>query len=721
MGDDYKPGIDIVGFPCGKLGIGDQTRSLIKLAMKSGYDVNLIDCIHPSDNIRNDHYEFSHLITNKFKNPLRIYSLTQNHIAALIYRFGVEFFNNGTNIFQLAWEFDARPQELDAVLRFSDEIWGISNFVSKAFVNDMGIPVRTMPNAVEIPEFNKRTRSDFGLPDKTFLFCYSFDFNSWLTRKNPYAAIQAFQCASFNTAEVGLVIKVSNAREGAKEWREFVSLVKDSAGIYVINEVYEKEKVLALYDCCDCFISLHRSEGYGISLAENMMLKKPVICTGYSGNMDFCNEDNSYIVDFKEIDVKNDEYSFSNGMVWADPIIESAAHKMKEVVSSCKSRNTKVENAYRYIVENYSTEALSGRFDDLIQDFVYRKNIVVNDGNKIEGPKKTCPGISVVIPNWNGLHLLKQSLDPLLRAANEYKGDVDIIIVDNGSQDRSVDVVTDYYPQIRIVEFDRNTGFGYACNAGVEEARYDHVLLLNNDIYLPENFFSIMIESFLNIPDCFSLSPQTNYWRGKKLTSDVFSSSINVSFDDNGDLIQHWGVDNMKNISKPISPTFYGTGAALLVDKSKFEALGGFDSLYGLAYWEDVDLCLRAWRKGWSSYYTNSVVAWHRISASSSNEESHGFKERLMLGNYILFHFSNISDLKLTVRFSFKLYNYIRQLRSRGDNDVADHLVGIVKDNILRVIARRIKLAFFSKTSFHNVISSIPTPVNSWKSPPSLE
>ena len=328
-------------------------------------------------------------------------------------------------------------------------------------------------------------------------------------------------------------------------------------------------------------------------------------------------------------------------------------------------------------------------------------------------------GISVVIPNWNGLYLLKQSLDPLLKATSAYDGESEIIVVDNGSQDRSVDVLMDYYPTIKILRFDENKGFGYACNAGVEIAQFSHVLLLNNDIYLPEDFLIKMTVAFGDHPGAFSVTPQTNYWRGKELTSDVFSSSINITFDINGELIQQWAVCDCKNTSVSECPTFYGTGAALLVDKDKFTALGGFDSIYGLAYWEDIDLCLKAWRNGWASYYTGSVVAWHKVSATTSNGKEE-FKNRLMLLNYVIFHLSNITNSKITAKFLYQLSGYLFSLMRNGEGEEAVFILGNLFKSIGKIFSRRIKVVFLSKKSLQDVIRNVPVPLTGWNSEPLL-
>lgn len=369
-------GIDIIGFPRGKLGIGDQVRSLVKMSIINGYEVNLIDCIHPTDNIINDHMEYNHLISNTFKYPIRIYSLTQNHIAALIYRFGVNFFDCKNNIFQLAWEFDERPTQLDTALKFADEIWGISSFTSKAFENNYGIPVETMHNAVELPALYDCTRDNFNLPVDLYLFCFSFDFNSWTTRKNPGAVIEAFKLSGLNKKGAGLVIKVSNVNTFSEEWINFLHDIKYIDNIYVINKTMDKPDVISLFRCCDCYVSLHRSEGFGMGMAENMLLGKPVICTGFSGNMDFCNDDNAYIVDYSIVVSSESDYTFSEGFKWADPDIKSSASKMINVFDNQSKAKEKGQKAMNYINKKFTPAALAPHFDDLIQNFLERKKLI---------------------------------------------------------------------------------------------------------------------------------------------------------------------------------------------------------------------------------------------------------------------------------------------------------------------------------------------------------
>lgn len=329
--------------------------------------------------------------------------------------------------------------------------------------------------------------------------------------------------------------------------------------------------------------------------------------------------------------------------------------------------------------------------------------------------------ISIVIPNWNGLELIKESFDSFINTCQNYKGKSEIIVVDNGSDDRSVDVIRDFYPDIKVIALEKNYGFGHACNLGVQSSNYDTVLLLNNDITVPADFLSVLSNTFDQFPNAFSVSPHTNYWTEKIKTENTFSSSIAFDYLESGELIQCWAVHEQKPLCKGNNPTAYGTGAALMVDKSKFLKLGGFDSIYGLAYWEDVDLCVKAWRNGWSSYATDSTIAWHKISATSSKQNATpSFKENLIKLNYILF--------MLTVGCEgWDKWNFINKLKIYLNNQKLknpahyEFLSTELKKNFFKILCKNLYYNIFFWKSLKHMKHSTVIIKDSWRSQPILE
>lgn len=177
------------------------------------------------------------------------------------------------------------------------------------------------------------TRRDFDLPEYSFIFMTMFDYYSSMTRKNPLATIDAYE-KSFgkNNSDVLLVIKTSLSNEFPEEKKLLMNRIADNKSIFVFEEIMERDKLYSLMNCCDSFVSLHRSEGFGLTMAEAMYLGKPVIATGYSANIEFMTVNNSYLVKYNLVKTGN-EYSFSTDKdFWADADINHAADLMKYAV-----------------------------------------------------------------------------------------------------------------------------------------------------------------------------------------------------------------------------------------------------------------------------------------------------------------------------------------------------------------------------------------------------
>jgi glycosyltransferase involved in cell wall biosynthesis len=221
-----------------------------------------------------------------------------------------------------------------------------------------------MPLAVELIESVRMSRAYFGLPENKFLFLFFFDFRSYISRKNPLAVIHAFLLA-FNKEynNVYLVIKMNGTDSYPEDYNKFLSseIVKDPR-IILIDKVLDDREIKELVRLCDCFVSLHRSEGFGRGLAEAMFFGKPVIATGYSGNLDFMNEMNSCLVDHVLVSVKENEYPYGSGQIWADPDIEQAAWYMKRVVNNPTYAAEIGRYAEKYIKTYHSFSAIGTRY-----------------------------------------------------------------------------------------------------------------------------------------------------------------------------------------------------------------------------------------------------------------------------------------------------------------------------------------------------------------------
>jgi glycosyltransferase involved in cell wall biosynthesis len=229
----------------------------------------------------------------------------------------------------------------------------------------------------ELPAGIEASRARFGLPESGTLFVTSFEPFSDLERKNPFAAIHAFQRAFPHDAPVGLVIKLNNARITGAKLPPIMSRLDDlceaDPRIRVIDEVLSYADVQRLYASCDVFVSLHRSEGLGFGLIEAMAHGKPVIATAWSGNMAFMNHTNSCLVRYKLVPVEGNLAVYKNDALgglatWADPDLDHAAAWMKRLVEDPGFRNALGRRAAEDVV-TFQNEARKGKFLEEIHAF----------------------------------------------------------------------------------------------------------------------------------------------------------------------------------------------------------------------------------------------------------------------------------------------------------------------------------------------------------------
>jgi glycosyltransferase involved in cell wall biosynthesis len=216
----------------------------------------------------------------------------------------------------------------------------------------------------------KYNRDYFQLPKSKFCFIFSYDLYSYSARKNPEAVLAAFTKAfSQDDDRVRLVIKVNHADKNPKDYELLLNMAQIDPRILLITNTLSRDEMYGLLNSGDCYVSLHRAEGFGLGLAESMFLGKPVIGTAYSGNMDFMSSENSCLVDFKIIPVSKDAYPYWKGQWWADPNIETAALHMKRLVNDTDFRTRIGELGKATIRTSHSSHAvgklISKRLDEI--------------------------------------------------------------------------------------------------------------------------------------------------------------------------------------------------------------------------------------------------------------------------------------------------------------------------------------------------------------------
>ena len=274
------------------------------------------------------------------------------------------------------WELPALPEEMVSEIDRVDEIWVASEFVRDVFLRYTTKPVLVMPCVVEPAADATITRTDLGLPEDAVIFLVTFDANSTIARKNPYAAIKAFEEAfGLGRRDVVLVIKVINLASYPVVQRDLREHMARLGGILLESNMAPGE-IAALIQHCDVYVSLHRSEGFGLGLAEAMYFAHPVIATGNSGNMDFMNATNSLLVGYHSMVVHHNELSdnpnamllYQPGNLWVDPDVHQAARLMRFLVENPAERTRIGERAAHDIRSGYSLAAAGAAMHERLRE-----------------------------------------------------------------------------------------------------------------------------------------------------------------------------------------------------------------------------------------------------------------------------------------------------------------------------------------------------------------
>lgn len=306
------------------------------------------------------HFRFFERLVAEPRRRAQLFFLNADEMASAHAHLGQEWFSGALRIGYWAWELSRFPDAWLPAFDYVDEVWAPSRFIQQAVSERTDKPVVRMPLVVE-PKASDVGRGRFGLPEDQFLFLFFFDFTSFISRKNPYAAIEALQRAfpAGRSKEVGIVVKLNGGQLKPDDDQAFKGhpLLRAN-NVYLVDEVLSDGEIGALMKACDAFISLHRSEGFGRGPAEAMYFGKPVVTTGYSGNLDYCHEQNCWLVDYQLKPLLADEYPQAEGQVWADPDVEHAAAQMREIVDQPLEVERRVKLAREIIHRHHSPAAV---------------------------------------------------------------------------------------------------------------------------------------------------------------------------------------------------------------------------------------------------------------------------------------------------------------------------------------------------------------------------
>jgi glycosyltransferase involved in cell wall biosynthesis len=355
-----RGGVNLIGLSLGMFGLAESMRAFVRAADRA----NVASCIGDLgtgttlkanecdprllDRLRD---RFPYRTSIVLANPDILHNCWPAQLLeADRYRIGYWF-----------WEFDSLPKEWAYAFDLVDEIWVATEFVRAAVARSTDKPVTLIPHPIEVEVRKPRPKSAFGLDEDVFWFLVTFDFNAWIERKNPYAAIKAFRAAFAEGSEkVGLCIKTIFGDRQPHKLAALRAAIDGDERIVLRDEPMPRDDVLALLNAADCYVSLHRSEGLGLGLAESMYLGKPVIGTAYSGNAEFMTDENSCPVRYSLVPVQPGEYIYSRGNAfhWAEADVGHAAWCMRRIAAEPQFRQSIARRASADIRARFDTRVI---------------------------------------------------------------------------------------------------------------------------------------------------------------------------------------------------------------------------------------------------------------------------------------------------------------------------------------------------------------------------
>jgi glycosyltransferase involved in cell wall biosynthesis len=351
-GPPLRHGVNVAGYLGADLGLGVAARRIVSSLATAGVELDEV-AFHRTfspqapvaERPRPIGYDTSVVVVTAEQLPL---------FAAEV---GDGFFADRHTIGYWYWELETFPPDQLGALDHVDEVWVATRHVLDTIRAVTTKPVHHLPIPLELPVPSDRTRADFGLDDR-YTFLFAFDFQSIVERKNPLGLVEAYRRAFGRADAARLVLKTINGELWVDPLERLRLAIADRPDITLMDAYLTTGDQAALMACCDCYVSLHRAEGLGLTLADAMGLGKPVIATRYSGNLDFMDDANSFLVDYRMTAVPPGTPAYPAGAPWADPDLDQAAAYMRRLAADPASGRAVGARAHHDIASRWTTAAM---------------------------------------------------------------------------------------------------------------------------------------------------------------------------------------------------------------------------------------------------------------------------------------------------------------------------------------------------------------------------
>lgn len=353
-----RVGLNLAGYFRADLGIGESVRCAARAADAAELPLALVNLKLPCKNSQTDD-SFTTRLQADNPHPVNVFHLDAPAARDIDHHHGPAFRAGKYNIGYWAWELPDFPDSWIHFSDYVDEIWAPSDFAARAIAAKVPVPVLAMPHAISFERPEGNFRAKFGLPADKFLFLFLYDLNSYSERKNPAAVIEAFRRSGLASNDAALVIKVHNTAGNPADFARLQASVASLPGTVLITQTLLRREIYELEAACDCFVSLHRAEGFGLALAECMYLGKPVIATDWSATAEFINADNGCPVRCRLVTLERNHGPYAKGQTWAEADVDHAAEWMRRLCAD-RALAVRLGHAARTTIEEKFAPATIG-------------------------------------------------------------------------------------------------------------------------------------------------------------------------------------------------------------------------------------------------------------------------------------------------------------------------------------------------------------------------
>jgi glycosyltransferase involved in cell wall biosynthesis len=358
-------GVDVLGFFTSEHGVGEAARVLTSTLKSGSIVVSTID--YTDTQSRREH---AYKCDNVSQYKVLLASINSDQLSAAHTRLKPDFFDDRYVIGQWFWELEDAPAWFGPAYPLVNELWAPTHFIESMLRANVppSVHVEYVPLPVQIPVIDTSlTRQRFGISEQ-FMFLFVFDFMSVMKRKNPLGLIEAFTSAFAEGEGPQLVIKGINGDKRPAEHALLSETVAQRSDITLIDEYFTREETATLISMANAYVSLHRSEGLGLTISEAMTLGVPVIATGYSGNMDFMHTGNSLLVPCTRVLVGDGAEGYPPTASWMEPDISQAARYMRYVYENEQDAREMGKYGQRDIVSSLTAERCGAIMKNRLED-----------------------------------------------------------------------------------------------------------------------------------------------------------------------------------------------------------------------------------------------------------------------------------------------------------------------------------------------------------------